>query len=116
MRYNKSEIMKMAWTLKKGMEDLTFSEALKKAWEVAKRTAGKAKTIVKKHIQITSIEKWVLRKMDSNSFLAIKSGIEAADDIILERETEKAIEISTEWNGYRKNIWLPKSACEYRFA
>ena len=53
--------------------------------------------------------------MDGVSFLALDAGI-AADDIILERETEKAIEISTEWDGYKKIMWLPKSACCYRFA
>lgn len=114
-RYNLSEIMKNAWTIKRAFHGMTLSEALKKSWENAKEKAAKAKNIVKKHIQICEIAKWVLRKMDSNTFMALESGI-AVNDITLERETEKAIEISTEWNYGIKRIWLPKSACKYVFA
>lgn len=115
MRYNLSEIMKNAWTLKKACEGMTLSEALKNAWSKAKETAVKVKTAVGKHIQILTVAKWVLRKMETRTFMALESGI-AIDDITLERETEKAIEISTEWNYERIKIWLPKSACTYKFA
>lgn len=36
MKYNKSEIMKNAWNLKKNYKKLTFSECLKRSWEKAK--------------------------------------------------------------------------------
>ena len=112
MKYNKSEIMKKAWELKKSLR-ITMSEALKKSWEAAKKNA--LKRIVNKRIRFQNIEKGFLRKMNDTTFLALKSGIEV-DDTVLEKETEKAIEISTEWNGYRKRIWIPKSVCEYVFA
>ena len=32
----KSEIMKQAWRFYKGIKNITFSEALKKSWEMAK--------------------------------------------------------------------------------
>ena len=114
-RYNLSEIMKNAWALMKGTEGFTFAECLKLSWKNAKENAPKKKIMVKRHIQIMEVAKWVLKKMDGVSFLALDAGI-AADDIILERETEKAIEISTEWDGLKKIMWLPKSACCYRFA
>lgn len=50
--------------------------------------------------------------MDTVSFMALESGI-AVNDIVLEKETEKAIQISTEWNGYRKMMWFPKSVVAY---
>lgn len=114
-KYNLSEIMKNAWLLMKATEENTFSECLKLSWRNAKENAQKKKVMVKRHIQIMEVAKWVLRKMDDVSFLALDAGI-AVDDIVLERETEKAIEISTEWDGYKKIMWLPKSACCYRFA
>lgn len=118
-KYNLSRIMKTAWTIKKVTSGTTFSECLKIAWKNEKdgtyyREPAK-KTVVKKHIQITEVAKWVLRKMDSVSFMALDAGI-AVNDIILEKETMKAIQISTEWDGYGKMLWLPKSACTYKFA
>ena len=59
------------------------------------------------------IKQWFLRKMDAVSFMALESGI-AVNDIVLEKETEKAIQISTEWNGYRKMMWMPKSVVAYK--
>lgn len=114
-KYNLSEIMKNAWVLKKACEGMTLSDALKHSWKRAKEAALKAKISVKRHIQILSVSKWVLKKMDSEDYMALDSGI-AVNDIVLERETEKAIEISTEWNYGTKKIWLPKSACQYIFA
>lgn len=114
MKYNRSEIFKNAWVLKRACEK-TFGECLKTIWEKTKETVAKAKTVVEKHIQIEGIAKWFLRKMDTIHFMALQSGVEI-DDIILERETEKAIEISTEWNYGRKKIWLPKSVVKFTFA
>lgn len=115
-KYNLSDIMKYAWKLIRSVDGLTMSEALKTAWSRAKdrveETVAKAKIIVNKHIKITFIAKWLLMKMSNTSFLALDAGM-YIDDIILERETQKAIEISTEWNGGRMRIWLPKSACQY---
>lgn len=111
MNYNKSEIMKKAWELFKmntGIR-ISFSDCLKSAWKKAKKSAMKT---VKRNIIFTSIEKWFLKKMDTVTFMALESGI-AVNDIVLEKETEKAIQISTEWNGYRKMIWFPKSVVAY---
>lgn len=111
MKYNKSEIMKKAWELFKTDDGIkvSFSECLKIAWKKAKKAVVK---IVKRNIVFTNIEKWFLKKMDSVSFMALESGI-AVNDIVLEKETEKAIQISTEWNGYRKMMWFPKSVVAY---
>ena len=110
--YNKSEIFKKAWEIKKTL-GYDFSVALKCAWFEAKKAVKEAaKAIVKKAIVITNIEKWFLKKMDTVSFMALESGI-GVNDIILEKETEKAIQISTEWDGYRKYMWIPKSVVEF---
>lgn len=120
-RYNLSEIMKEAWKVFKSgaFKDATFGEILKLIWKNVKETGRcsfgrKEKKEVNKHVQILNVEKWVLRKMDGETFLALDAAV-AADDLTLTRETEKAIEVSTEWDGYMKKIWLPKSACEYVF-
>lgn len=110
MRYNKSEIMKKAWELFKADAGIkvSFSECLKIAWKKAKKSVSNKIETVKRNINFSHIESWFLRKMDSVSFMALESGM-AVNDIILEKETEKAIMISTEWNGYRKKMWFPKS-------
>lgn len=36
VKMTKSEIMKQAWRFYKGIKNITFSEALKKSWEMAK--------------------------------------------------------------------------------
>jgi hypothetical protein len=105
-KYNKSEIMKNAWSLKRTSSN-SFAECLKRAWELAKSAVSE--------FRFTKIAPWFLKKMDSVSYMALESGI-AIDDIKLERETEKAIQISTEWNGFRKMMWFPKSVCEYTLA
>lgn len=107
-KYNKSEIMKNAWVIFKAKAAKSFSDALRTAWENAK----KVKRIVGKKIQIIYVAKWILKKMTGVQFLALDAGI-AVDDIVLERETGKAIEISTEWNYRRIRIWMPKSAVQY---
>lgn len=113
MKYNKSEIMRKAWELfREGTVEMSFSLCLKTAWRLAKKTVKKVAE-VKKNIVFTDIKQWFLNKMDSVSFMALESGI-AVNDIVLERETEKAIQISTEWNGYRKMIWFPKSVVSYK--
>ena len=111
MTYNKSKIMKKAWELFKtdcGIK-ISFADCLKIAWKKAKKAVVKK---VKRNIVFTNIEKWFLKKMDTVSFMALESGI-VVNDIVLEKETEKAIQISTEWNGYRKMIWFPKSVVAY---
>lgn len=115
MKYNKSEIMKKAWELFKTDDGIkvSFSQCLKLAWKQAKKAVVKAVSNVKKNIVITEIKQWFLRKMDAVSFMALESGI-AVNDIVLEKETEKAIQISTEWNGYRKMMWMPKSVVAYK--
>lgn len=115
MKYNKSEIMKKAWELFKTDDGIkvSFSQCLKLAWKQAKKAVVKAVNNVKKNIVITEIKQWFLRKMDAVSFMALESGI-AVNDIVLEKETEKAIQISTEWNGYRKTMWMPKSVVAYK--
>lgn len=114
MKYNRSEIFKKAWGLKKLIGDITFGECLKNAWQRAKEEVVKAKTVVKKAVRINNVAKWFLKKMETVDFMALDSGI-WDDDIILERETAKAIEISTEWNYGKRKIWLPKSVIEYSF-
>lgn len=39
MKYNKAEIMKSAWAIRKA-ESVTMGEALKKSWNIAKLTVG----------------------------------------------------------------------------
>lgn len=39
MKYNLSEIMKNAWSIKKSHKDLSFSHCLRRAWEKAKQAA-----------------------------------------------------------------------------
>ena len=111
MKYNKSEIMKKAWELFKAADGITvsFADCLKIAWKKAKKSVVKT---VKRNIVFTNIEKWFVKKMDTVSFMALESGI-AVNDIVLEKETEKAIQISTEWDGYRKMMWFPKSVVAY---
>lgn len=112
-KYNLSEIMKHAWELfKDDSIKLSFSECLRASWKQAKKVAAKA---VKKNIIIVDMSKWFVKKLDAVSFMAIDSGM-AVNDIILEKETEKAVMLSTEWNGYRKLIWIPKSVISYTFA
>ena len=114
MKYNKSEIMKKAWELfKEDGNTFSFSICLKTAWRIAKKLIVKTVKTVKRNIVFTDIKKWFLKKMDTVSFMALESGI-AVNDIVLEKETEKAIQISTEWNGYRKMMWLPKTVVEYK--
>lgn len=108
MKYNRSEIMKTAWRKYKELGG-AFRIHLKMAWDAAKKPVKK---VVEKKIIFTDVAAWFLKKMDAVTFMAFESGV-AVDDIVLERETEKAIEISTEWNGFRKKIWLPKSVCSY---
>ena len=97
-KYNLSEIMKHAWELfKDDSIKLSFSECLRASWK------------------IVDMAKWFVKKLDAVSFMAIDSGM-AVNDIILEKETEKAVMLSTEWNGYRKLIWIPKSVISYTFA
>lgn len=115
MKYNKSEIMKKAWELFKTDDGIkvSFSQCLKLAWKQTKKAVVKTVSNVKKNITIMEIKQWFLRKMDAVSFMALESGI-AVNDIVLEKETEKAIQISTEWNGYRKMMWMPKSVVAYK--
>lgn len=114
-KYNKSEIMKRAWNVFRGVEGISFSEALKMAWAFAKKEAHKTeKRLVNKDVTILTIKGWYLRKLSGFQFLVFSSGMET-NDFILERESEKAIQVSTEWKGYRKFFWIPKSACEYAF-
>ena len=94
-KYNLSEIMKHAWELfKDDSIKLSFSECLIASWKQAKKVAAKA---VKKNIIIVDMSKWFVKKLDAVSFMAIDSGM-AVNDIILEKETEKAVMLSTEWN------------------
>lgn len=115
--YNKSEIMKNAWQISRVIE-ISFSGALKMAWARAKEELNKtmvsAKKVVGKHINIVNIQKWFLRKMSTQTFSELSVGI-STDDITLERETEKAIQISTNWvfEGEKKYFWIPKLAVEY---
>ena len=50
MKYNKSEIMKAAWTLyrtaQKWVNKLSFGECLRRAWENAKRTLEATKKLM----------------------------------------------------------------------
>lgn len=112
-KYNLSEIMKHAWELFRDSSiKLSFAECLKASWKQAKKTADKE---VKKNIVIVDMAKWFVKKLDAVSFMALESGI-AVNDIVLEKETEKAVMISTEWNGYRKAMWIPKSLITFTFA
>lgn len=113
--YNLSNIMKHAWRLfKEGSIKLSFGECLRAAWKQAKKSAAKAE-FVKRNIVIVDLAKWFVKKMDAVSFMALESGI-AVNDVVLEKETEKAVMISTEWNGYRKAMWIPKSLITFTFA
>lgn len=120
-KYNLSEIMTEAWKIFKSnaFKEATFGEILKMVWRNVKETGRcsfgrKEKKEVNKRVQILTVAKWVLKKMSGETFLALDAAV-ATDDVTLSRETEKAIEIVVEWDGYMKKIWLPKSACEYRF-
>lgn len=120
-KYNLSEIMTEAWKVFKSgaFKDTTFGDCLRLIWKNVKETGRcsfghKEKKSVNAHVQILSVAKWVLRKMDAETFMALDAAI-ATNDLTLTRETEKAIEVETEWDGYMKKIWLPKSACEYVF-
>ncbi len=44
-KYNLSEIMKKAWSIKKSNKEVTFSECLKKAWAMAKALVNKIKFV-----------------------------------------------------------------------
>lgn len=113
MKYNKSEIMKKAWFYVK-KTGCCMSAALTCAWSEARQAIKVAsQKIIGKHIQILEIKKWFLKKMDAVTFMALECGI-WIDDIVLEKETKKAIQISTEWNGYKKKIWMPKSVVVFR--
>lgn len=121
-KYNLSEIMTEAWKVFKSnaFPEATFGEVLKLIWKNVKETGRcsfgqKEKKTVNRRVQILSVAKWVLRKMEAADFMALDAAI-ATNDLTLTRETEKAIEVATEWDGYKKKIWLPKSACQYRFA
>ena len=107
MKETLKKVMKRAWEIKREDSRNIFAECLKMAWAEIKKVAKAGK------IQIVEIKQWFLRKMDTITFMAIDSGI-CTNDIVLEKETEKAIQISTEWNGRLKYIWLPKSVVVYR--
>lgn len=44
MKYNRSEIMKSAWTIKRNAYRLPFAECLRRAWSYAKYKAEECKT------------------------------------------------------------------------
>lgn len=82
MKYNKSEIMKKAWAIKKGNTKNIFSECLKMAWAFVKKETRK---VIEKMEEIINLEK-------------VKF---AAQEIIKDTLWEKVS--FTEWNNYGKS-------------
>lgn len=94
MKYNKSEIMKSAWTIRKAT-GCTMSESLRKSWTNAKAPEY-------------SVKDWFMSKnFTSDERIAIV-GVKPE----LCRETEKAVQLR--WNTEYGKIthWVPKSCLE----
>ena len=105
MKETLKKVMKRAWEIKREDKRNIFGECLRMAWVEIKAAA--------KNVVFTKIAPWFLKKMDSVTFMALESGI-CVGDMVIEKETEKAICVSTEWDGYRKMMWFPKSVVEYK--
>lgn len=110
MKYNKSEIMKKAWSIFKSTKK-SFSEALKKAWKYAKEAA---KTTIR-----YQIPDWFMNKnLDKVTTLHCRCyQTFAKEDII--KESEKALFVSLGMmtnsgydTNYSKKVWIPKSIIE----
>lgn len=96
MKYNKSEIMNAAWTIRR-RTGCTMSIALKQSWSAAKAST-----------RVFSIKAWFLNKeFSANERIAIAS---VSPDMV--RETEKAV--CLRWNTSYGIItrWVPKSCLE----
>ena len=96
MKYNKSEIMSNAWTIRRRI-GCTMITALRQSWSSAKAS-----------VRVFSIKSWFLNKeFGANERIAIAS---VSPDMV--RETEKAV--CLRWNTSYGVIarWVPKSCLE----
>lgn len=123
-KYNRSEIMKRAWEMKKRntmrvgkiindynrLAFRTFASCLKQAWDEAKeaekirarKEAEAAKAAAAKKVEyVWIIPNWIMHEKE---LLGIRSNIVKQEAI--ERETVKAFRVYGEW--------IPKSVCERR--
>ena len=95
--FNKSEIMKKAWNIKKS-EKTSMSYALKKSWSEAKSS-----------LVLFVIKDWFANKIANE----IKRNICSPEIFAILKETEKAVYamISVSANQ-SKCVWVPKSCIE----
>ena len=105
--YNKSEIMKRAWSFKKTSK-MTLSEALKRAWAEAKKALLNTTRYI--------IEDWFMNKnYDKVSTMHCECYQRFGKADII-KETEKALLVKLGMctkagyeTDYTKNVWVPKS-------
>lgn len=103
MMYNKSEIMKKAWSIFKSTKK-TFSEALKESWKRAKESVRYV------------IPDWFMNKNLDKVTTAHCICYQSFDASDIVKETEKAYLVELEMQTrsgyetyYTKKIWVPKS-------
>lgn len=95
--YNKSQIMKRAWQIKKS-ERSSMSYALKKSWSEAKNP-----------VVLFVMKDWFANKLANE----IKHNICSADIFAILKETEKAVYAMISLSANRsKCVWIPKSCIE----
>lgn len=110
-KYNKSEIFKAAWKMVREFV-VSLSEALKKAWEDAKK---------KNSTNRFRIKDWFFNKYFTEKFTT--AHCECFSDFYSHnvlKETEKAIFVELDMmvsatgydTSYTKKVWIPKSAVE----
>ena len=101
MKYNKSEIMKRAWEIKRYQEKHlvekyreSFGECLKRAWAEAKE---KANPMVWAYV----VPMW---KWQEAGLFGVRSNI--VKETQIEKESKKAFRVYGEW--------IPKCICDYK--
>ena len=114
--YNKSEIMKKAWEIKKNMESIinktyNFSKALKRSWEIAKSKLNTVSEKISKTIEITTnivvVKSWIAQKnLTQHEYSAAKS-VNFECEVL--KETAKAIYVSFKSKFGSVKMWCPKS-------